>query len=226
MGVFPIRYKVIIICILCSLTLFFTFHTFSKKQHYIPVFNILAEPAAITSGVTGSALTVNIAFGDTDVEQWVEQLQEPYPLLFIDIDWAERYPSLIETMIEKNITTGLLGAKGRSYIDNTSLLNEQIIQYEKIFQSKPLWFRTTDEKFPPVLLNDLDKHKINALGSSLRWTGKPITLKQEGEIISVSSYKNQQVNFDQLQQFMNDASFTSIDQVLFNLQSKKKKIPK
>lgn len=217
--------KPIFICILFSLTLFLTFHTFSTRQHYIPVFNILTEPAAITNGVTGSALTVNISFGDTEVQQWIEQLQKPYPLLFIDIDWAKRYPSLVETMIEKNITIGLLGDEGDSYIDNTSLLQTQIEQYEKIFQSKPLWFRTADEKFPESLLQHVSKQEMNALGSSIRWTGKSLNLEGKGEIVSISSYKDQQVKFDQLQQLLNDHSFDSIDHVLFNLQSKKKKIP-
>ncbi|HLR23803.1 MAG TPA: hypothetical protein VK100_08860 [Pseudogracilibacillus sp.] len=185
----------------------------------------MTTPAAITSGMKGSALTVNIAFGDDDVQQWIEQLQSPYPLIFLDLEWAERYPSTIEMMVEKNITIGLLGKDGNAYMESNDLLEKQIDQYEALFQSKPLWFRTADEQFPKELLNALSKKEINALSSSIRWTGGKIKLEQNGEIVSVSSYKNHQIDFKALQQLTNDHPFNTIDQVLFNLQSKKKKIP-
>lgn len=225
MGAFFLWRKILFICIICSVTIFFIFHSFTKRQHYIPVFNVLTTPAAITSGMKGSALTVNIAFGDDDVQQWIEQLQSPYPLIFLDLEWAERYPSTIEMMVEKNITIGLLGKDGNAYMESNDLLEKQIDQYEALFQSKPLWFRTADEQFPKELLNALSKKEINALSSSIRWTGGKIKLEQNGEIVSVSSYKNHQIDFKALQQLTNDHPFNTIDQVLFNLQSKKKKIP-
>lgn len=110
-------------------------------------------------------------------------------------------------------------------MESNDLLEKQIDQYEALFQSKPLWFRTADEQFPKELLNALSKKEINALSSSIRWTGGKIKLEQNGEIVSVSSYKNHQIDFKALQQLTNDHPFNTIDQVLFNLQSKKKKIP-
>lgn len=208
-----------------SLTLFLLLHSLTTRPPLLPVFTVATKPAVITAGVTGSALTVNLAFGDQEVEEWLNQLEPPYPLLFVDLDWAERYPSLIEIISEKNITIGLLGKNGDAYMNSKTLLEKQLLQYEEIFQAKPLWFRTADERFPKELVTTLLQKEINALGSSIRWTGEDLALEQKGEIVSVSSYKNDQLDFTALQQLANTHTFETIDQVLFNVQSKKKKFP-
>lgn len=189
------------------------------------VFHITEEPATIIRGTNGFTLTLNISFGDEEISDWIETLDAPYPLLFLDLDWAERFPETVQMIQKKKIPIGLLGSEDEVYIKNEQLLAKQIKQYVETFKEKPLWFRTRDEKFSPNLHTSLWKEEINPLGSSLTWEGKGDPVLKEGEIISVPYHKEKRIDFPKLDQLMQDKKFTTIDEVLFGSTNKIKKIP-
>lgn len=192
----------------------------------VSVFRVTKEPVAITRGTYGSALTVNISFGDDEVKEWIQTLEKPYPLLLLDPDWAERFPETTRLITEKNIPTGLLGLEGDSYEADGSLLIEQVEQYERLFEKKPLWFRTIDEAFPPFLHSLLWEAELNALGSSVKWTGGEIPPVIEGEIISIPHHRKEHLYLPELKRLSESRDFQTIEEVLFGPIGKTKKIPK
>ena len=143
------RLKYIIIFMICCV-LFVLFPPFPNQNPLTAVFRVTEEPAVIVRGTSGSALTVNISFGDVEVEQWIQELSKPYPLLFVDMEWAERFPETVRLISEKNIPVGLLGHEGKDYEQNIPLFIDQVQRFEILFGKKPLWFRTMDEDFPAV----------------------------------------------------------------------------
>ena len=42
----------------------------------VSVFRVTKEPVAITRGTYGSALTVNISFGDDEVKEWIQDTRK------------------------------------------------------------------------------------------------------------------------------------------------------
>ncbi|WP_203247910.1 polysaccharide deacetylase family protein [Sporosarcina beigongshangi] len=189
------------------------------------VFRLTDEPAVITRGTSGSVLTVNISFGDVEVEQWVQQLAKPYPLLFVDIDWAERFPSTVRLIREKNIPVGLLGHQGDAYEQDNSLFLTQLEQFETLFEVRPLWFRTVDEVFPQSLHTQLLEAEINALGSSIVWHGGDSPPIVEGEIISVPHHRDDHIVLTELKKVYKGRTFSTIEDMLFKTTVKTKKIP-
>ena len=136
----------------------------------LTTFRMTENPEIIAKGTYGAVLTINLSFGDDEVQQWLENLQAPYPFIFADAEWLERSPKLVELIIHKKIPIGLLGKEGLVYDENPNLLEKEIKVYESYFKKKPLWFRTLDEEFPESLRKSLWNHEINALGSSIVWT--------------------------------------------------------
>ncbi|WP_432362041.1 hypothetical protein [Sporosarcina sp. UB5] len=190
------------------------------------VFRLTDEPnEVIVRGMSGSALTINISFGDEEVEQLIRELQAPYPLLLLDMEWAERYPEIVQLIKKRNIPTGLLGHAGMNYEQNLPLLNEQLEKYEDFFGTKPLWFRTSDEQFPYTLRNALWDIEVNALGSSVRWhTGEPPPVI-EGEIISLPHHREQRITLTDFRKLTETRKNKSLEDVLFNMSIKTKKMP-
>lgn len=207
----------------CGLVLFFP--TLPEKTPLTSVFRITENPVVITRGTYSSALTVNISFGDDDVEQWIQTLKKPYPLLLVDTDWAGRFPETVRLINEKSIPTGLLGHEGATYEKNGQLLNEQINQFESFFNIKPLWFRTSDEVFPSSLHALLWKAEINALGSTVIWNGEDIPPTVEGEIISIPHHQKNRIDLSKLKKLTDSRDFQTIEEVLFGPIGKTKKIP-
>lgn len=191
------------------------------------VFRLTDEPhEVIVRGMSGSAMTINISFGDEEVEQLIHELKAPYPLLLLDMDWAGRFPEIVQLIKKRNIPTGLLGHAGIEYEQNTPLLIAQLERYEKIFGSKPLWFRTSDEQFPHSLRAALWDTEVNALGSSVRWyTGEPPPVI-EGEIISIPHYREERITVTDFKKLAETRQNKSLEDVLFNMSIKTKKIPK
>ena len=217
--------KIMVLFILgCGLVLFFP--TLPEKTPLTSVFRITENPVVITRGTYSSALTVNISFGDDDVEKWIQTLKKPYPLLLIDPEWAGRFPETVRLINEKSIPTGLLGHEGAIYEKNGQLLNEQIKQFESFFDVKPLWFRTIDEVFPSSLHALLWKAEINALGSTVIWDGEDIPPTVEGEIISIPHHQKNRIDLSKLKKLTESRDFQTIDEVLFGPIGKTKKIPK
>ncbi len=207
----------------CSLFLFL--QSFFKQTSNTSVFHVTEKPAAIVRGTHGSALTINISFGDEEVSDWIETLNDPYPLLLLDLDWAERFPETVELIIKKKIPVGLLGLEGKAYEADGRLLLQQVERYKAIFNEEPLWFRTSDEKFSSFLHSLLWEAKINALGSSFTWDGGNIPPMQEGEIIAIPHHRKDRVYLPELKRLMEEREFQPIDEVLLGSVGKLKKIP-
>lgn len=218
--------KKLAVLIILSCAAFLLFPPFPKHHPLTSVFRITDDPIAITHGSYGSALTVNISFGDAEVENWLKDLKQPYPLLFIDVDWAKRFPESVRIINEKNIPVGLLGHNGESYEEDAKLLVDQLAQFEKFFETKPLWFRTADETFPHFLHKILWEAEVNALGSSSVWQGDSIPPVMEGEIISVPHHRENRVQLQALQKLMESREFKPVEDVLFGTSVKMKKIPR
>lgn len=214
----------IIIIIACGF--FLLFPPFPESYSIKTVFRATEEPVAITQGTYGSALTVNISFGDDEVLNWVQELEKPYPTIFVDTDWAGRFPETIRLIKEKNIPTALLGKNGDDYENSAELLLEQIEQFEKIFGVKPLWFRTSDEIFSTFLHKVLWEAEVNAISSTFQWSGGDIPPATKGEIISVPHHRTNRVNLSEINRLSETREFQTIEDVLFGATVKKKKFPK
>ncbi|AOV06560.1 hypothetical protein [Sporosarcina ureilytica] len=217
--------KKLLILFIVGCGFFLVFPPLPEKLSLISVFRVTEEPVAIVRGTNGSALTINISFGDDEVKEWIETLEKPYPLLLIDNDWAERFPETIQLIQKKKIPTGLLGHKGEAYEFDAKLLVNQAEKYEILFEEKPLWFRTIDENFPHFLHKVLWEAEINALGSTVTWSGGEIPPVTEGEIISVSHHRNDRIYLPELKQLTESRDFKTLDEVLFGPVGKMKKIP-
>lgn len=205
--------------------MFLLFPPLPGKESFTAVFRVTEKPAAITRGTYGSALTVNISFGDAEVEQWIRELGKPYPLLLVDVDWAGRFPETVRLINDKNIPVGLLGYDGAAYDQSASLLVSQLEIFENFFGVKPLWFRTVDEVFPPFLQSMLWEAEVNALGSSFTWRGGDIPPATDGEIISVPHHRTNRVSLPELKRLSEGRSFQPMEDVLFGTTVKIKKIP-
>lgn len=213
-----------LLIIVIGFALFFPYSP--EKTSFTPVFRVTEKPVAITRGTYLSALTIEISFGDDEVHEWIKTLQRPYPLLFIDPDWAKRFPDIVSLILEKNIPVGLLGDEGKTYEKDTKVFTTQVKEFERYFGLKPLWFRTRDEVFPPSLHAVLWQEEINALGSTLIWDGGKIPPVVEGEILTIPHHKNKRVQLTKLQRLSDSRDFQTIEEVLFGPIGKTKKIPK
>ncbi|MCM3638479.1 hypothetical protein M3152_12305 [Sporosarcina luteola] len=220
------RAKLILLLFVCCAAALF-FPSMPGSDSLKSVFRLTDEPnEVIVRGMSGSALTINISFGDEEVEQLIRELQAPYPLLLLDMDWAGRFPEIVQLIKKRNIPTGLLGHAGMEYEQNTPLLIEQLETYEKLFGAKPLWFRTSDEQFPYSLRTALWDTEVNALGSSVRWhTGEPPPVI-EGEIISLPHYREERITLADFKKLTETRQNKSLEDVLFNMSIKTKKMPK
>lgn len=217
--------KNIIIFFIVGCSIFLFSSPFPGSYSLTEVFRVTEEPVAITRGTYGSALTVNVSFGDDEVENWIHTLEKPFPLLFVDPDWAERFPKTVQLIRKKKIPVGLLGHKGQDYEVDATLLVNQLNQFEKTFEVKPLWFRTTDEVFPYFLHTILWEAEVNALGSTFQWSGGDIPPASEGEIISVSHHRKNHIQLSEIARLSESREFQTIEDVLFGISSKTKKIP-
>lgn len=211
--------------IITTLFLALLFLAPSPGQDLLTVFRATEKPAVIVRGTSGSAITVNISFGDEEIEQWLRSLEPPYPLLLIDMDWAARFPSTIELLKEKNMPTGLLGQAGAAYEYNLPLLVDQVKAYETLFNKRPLWFRTKDEMFPQTLQTALWQMEVNPLGSTIRWKGGELPPIQDGEIISIPHHQDQRVILTEIQRLAKERTFIPIEEMLFTPTIQKNKIP-
>lgn len=220
------RAKLFILISICIAAVLF-FPTLPGSDSLKTVFRLTDEPhEVIVRGMSGSALTINISFGEDEVEQLIHELKAPYPLLLLDMEWAERFPEIVQLIKKRNIPTGLLGHAGMEYEQNTPLLIEQLEKYEELFDSKPLWFRTSDEQFPHSLRNALWDTEVNALGSSVQWLeGEPPPVI-EGEIISLPHFREKRVSLSSLKKLNETRQYKSLEDVLFNMSLKTKRIPK
>ena len=214
----------ILTVILTAAVLFFT--QIPGADSLKAVFRLTDEPGdVIVRGISGSALTINISFGEDEVEQLIHELQTPYPVLFLDMEWAERFPDIVSLIKKKNIPIGLLGHAGEDYEQNIPALMEQIEKFDAHFGSKPLWFRTSDEQFPLSLRNALWDIEVNALGSTVKWIdGEPPPVL-EGEIISLPHHREERIRLASLKKLNETREYKALENVLFTMSVKTKRIP-
>jgi len=218
--------KKLLILIGICFSIFLVFPPSSPNYSLTSVFRITDEPVAITRGTSGSALTVNISFGDDEVLQYIKELEKPYPLLLIDMEWANRFPETVRLINKKRIPTGLLGSNSEKYEQDSTLLITQLDQFERLFGIKPLWFRTADEVFPYFVHTLLWEVELNALGSSVTWDGGEIPAVTKGEIISIPHHRENRISLTDLKKLNDSRKFQSIEDVIFGTTVKMKKIPK
>lgn len=190
------------------------------------VFRLTEHPTVIVRGAQGSALTINVSFGEQEVENLLEKLTTPYPLLFIDPDWALRFPELTETIKKRSLPVALLGRDGEDYETNPELFSRQLQQFEDVFETRPLWFRTKDEQFPQSLLQQIHEAEVNALGSTVYWENGALPKATAGEIISIPHHREERATLKNIERMMNSRPFQSLEDLLFQPSIKTKKIPK
>lgn len=190
------------------------------------VFRLTEHPTVIVKGAQGSALTINISFGEQEVEELLEKLTAPYPLLFVDPDWALRFPELTDTLKKRSLPVALLGHDGEEYETQPDLFTTQLQQFEDIFESRPLWFRTKDEQFPQSLLQQIHEAEVNALGSTVHWENGNLPKVAAGEIISIPHHREQRATLKDIERMMDSRPFQSLEDLLFQPSIKTKKIPK
>ncbi|ARK24600.1 hypothetical protein SporoP37_07970 [Sporosarcina sp. P37] len=217
--------KLLFLFVLAVLCLTFIPQLTKPSSTLVTVFKLTENPAVIVKGAQGSALTVNISFGEKEVEELLGQLTKPYPLLFVDSDWASRFPHLAEEIKKRSVPVALLGVQGQSYETDPNLFAEQLSQFEKIFAARPLWFRTADEEFPSSLLQQLQKAEINALGSTVQWKEGKLPKASKGEIISVSYHSGGRPQISDVKRLMESRTYQSVEDLLFRPTVKTKKIP-
>ena len=217
--------KLFLLCLLTAGFLIFIPQLAKPSSTLMTVFRLTEHPAVIVKGTHGSALTVNISFGDTEVEELLEQLTKPYPLLFVDPEWASRFPHLAQLITERSLPIALLGHAGHDYEQDPALLAKQLLAFEELFDRRPLWFRTTDEEFPPALLQELSEAEVNALGSTVQWKGGDLAKASEGEIIAVTHDRHEKISRDALRRLIASRTFQSVEDLLFRPDVKTKKIP-
>ncbi|WP_153723078.1 polysaccharide deacetylase family protein [Sporosarcina cascadiensis] len=218
--------KIILISMLSLLFILYLPKITAQPSSLTAVFRLAEHPAVIVKGVQGSAATIDISFGEQEIEELVDQLSQPYPLLFIDSDWALRFPHIVEKIKKRSIPVALLGQEGSKYEENTSLFIQQLEQFEEAFKAQPLWFRTTDEVFPQSLLQAVNEAEINALGSTVHWSGGDLPKKTEGEIIAVPHHREERVRLKDIERLLASRPFQSVEDLLFQPSVKTKKLPK
>lgn len=212
--------------ILITLFIVFIFLLFiQQKEQWTSVFRVTDQPDVLMKGNHGETLTVDLSFGREDVDEWITKLEKPYPLLFLDAEWIERSPLIVEKIKEKNIPVGLLGQESKIYKENLTLLKKEIEIFQSEFGVVPLWYRTKDHSFPEPLKQKVWDSKINMVSSSVNWTtGNPPTI-QKGDIVSVALHQKTRVALKDLNAFQKAHPFVSIEETLFGYKTQTKTFP-
>ena len=212
--------------ILITLIIVFVFLIFiQQKEQWTSVFRVTEQPDVLMKGNHGVTLTVDLSFGREDVDDWITNLEKPYPLLFLDADWMERSPLIVKKIKEKNIPVGLLGQESKNYEENLGLLKKEIEIFQSEFGVVPLWYRTKDNIFPEPLKQQVWDSKINMVSSSIKWTaGDPPTI-QKGDIVSVALHQKTRVSLKELTAFQKAHPFVSIEETLFGYKTQTKTFP-
>lgn len=218
--------KKLLLLLILSLLVVLYVPQYFKTSSLLTVFRLTEEPIVIVRGTQGSALTLNISFGEQEVEELFDLFSEPAPLLFVDIAWALRFPELTEQIKKRSFPVALLGAKSEAYEQNPDLLMQHVQQFENIFEVKPLWFRTVDEQFSQKLLQQLHTLEVNALGSTVHWQNGYLPKKVDGEIIAVSHHRSERVTLKDLKRLSTSRPFQSVEDLLFKPSIQTNKIPK
>lgn len=204
--------------------LIFSFLFIPQNNKLITTFRFSNEPIVIGKGNYGQSLVVELSFSHKGLEEWVNQLNKPYPLFMLDADWIERSPEMIELFQRKNIPTGLYGKINE---DEFSLrdFQKEISLYEKYFHSKPLWYMTSNYQYPNELKQAALKENINLLSPSFIYSEFDIPNQNNGAIISIPLHESVTPNFSKISTYIKSTSFISIEENIFGFSMKSKKTP-
>lgn len=192
----------------------------------ISVFNIADAPAVVTKGYYGTSLIVEISFSDETLLDWLKTVKEPYPLLLLDAAWIERSPEHIKIIQERKLPTGLLGTEDS--VDkpiDLAVVQKDINIYEKHLKETPLWFATRNHQYSQDLQKNLFQQQMNILSPSLIWKGEKSPKLQKGDFVFVSLHQNNRISFKELNTFLQQNKFMSVEENIFGYKVQTKKSP-
>ncbi|MER2109095.1 MAG: hypothetical protein ABS949_19390 [Solibacillus sp.] len=193
---------------------------FLSKNAISPVFQLTNSPNILTKGHYGEALVVEISYSHDGLEEWLQQLTKPYPLILADAHWLARSEPLTKLLIEKQIPIGLLGQKNEMYEDS-QLLDQELAVFYDIFQQMPLWFATYDDLVDNALLEQLFHKKINVLSPTNLYPATP----NKGEFIAIHVHRQTPIDFQEVTNYMKSHTFLSIEESLFGYELSTKRYP-
>ncbi|MEL3962818.1 hypothetical protein MKZ01_16560 [Lysinibacillus endophyticus] len=201
------------------------FVVFPQKESLISVFRMTEDPIVISKGHYGQSLVVEISFSHEGLEEWLQTVNKPYPLLMLDAAWIDRSPKLVEIIKNRNIPTGLLGGKGAVDEDNDTInkFNKDLAIYQKHFENKPLWYMTSDYEFNPKLMQTVFKEEVNLLSPSVIYTKNYKTTN--GAIVSFPIHEKSTFTFEDISKLLEREKFISIEENVFGYSIKTKKMP-
>lgn len=194
-----------------------------KKETIISAFRISNEPLVISKGNYGQSLIVEISFSHDGINEWIEQLNKPYPLFMLEANWIERSPETVELLKKKNIPTGLYGKSGEEF--SIDIFNKEVDIYVKHFKNKPLWYMTSDYKYSQDLRQAAFNEQINLLSPTFIYSKENQSQNKNGSIISIQVHENNKPNFQDVTKFINSNQFISIEENIFGYKMKSKKSP-
>lgn len=192
----------------------------------ISVFNIANAPVVVTKGHYGTSLVVEVSFSDESLMDWLKTVKEPYPLLLLDTDWIKRSPDQIKIIQERKLPTGLLGPEDSIEEPiNIKLVQKDIDIYEQYLKEKPLWFATRNHQYSQDLQKSLFQQQMNLLSPSLIWQGEKTPKLQKGDFVFVPLHQDSSITFKELNTFIQQHKFMSIEENIFGYKVQTKKSP-
>ena len=192
----------------------------------ISVFNIANAPVVVTKGHYGTSLVVEVSFSDESLMDWLKTVKEPYPLLLLDTDWIKRSPDHIKIIQERKLPTGLLGPEDSIEEPiNIKLVQKDIDIYEQYLKEKPLWFATRNHQYSQDLQKSLFQQQMNLLSPSLIWQGEKTPKLQKGDFVFVPLHQDSSITFKELNSFIQQHKFMSIEENIFGYKVQTKKSP-
>lgn len=192
----------------------------------ISVFNIANAPVVVTKGHYGTSLVAEVSFSDESLMDWLKTIKEPYPLLLLDTDWIKRSPDHIKIIQERKLPTGLLGPEDSIEEPiNIKLVQKDIDIYEQYLKEKPLWFATRNHQYSQDLQKSLFQQQMNLLSPSLIWQGEKTPKLQKGDFVFVPLHQDSSITFKELNTFIQQHKFMSIEENIFGYKVQTKKSP-
>ncbi|WP_369381831.1 hypothetical protein [Lysinibacillus fusiformis] len=192
----------------------------------ISVFNIANAPVVVTKGHYGTSLVVEVSFSDESLMDWLKTVKEPYPLLLLDTDWIKRSPDHIKIIQERKLPTGLLGPEDSIEEPiNIKIVQKDIDIYEQYLKEKPLWFATRNHQYSQDLQKSLFQQQMNLLSPSLIWQDEKTPKLQKGDFVFVPLHQDSSITFKELNTFIQQHKFMSIEENIFGYKVQTKKSP-
>lgn len=208
-----------------TLAIILSFLIFPQRDSVISVFRMTEEPLVISKGHYGQSLVVEISFTHDGMDEWMQSLKSPYPLLMLDADWIDRSPKLIEVIQKKNIPAGLLGGNGKDGEYTIEQFKKDLAIFEKHFEQKPLWFMTKDYEYTQEIKQAVFNEEINLLSPSHVYTEGEQYKETKGAIISLPIHEESKPKFDELNTFIHEQKLISIEENIFGYNIKSTKMP-